>query len=201
MLLPLFLLTMAPTAPVLSVRTLHLKNVSPTRIAQQLVDPAGRHPLTGELERLTPDDTRNTLTLVGTVDAVKTVEQVVRWLDIRKPQFELEVEVMGVPQTPLKGKVLIAQNERGTLTLFGKNNRMQFQFVPHLNRDGTCSVLIISEQEVVVPTTPEGLHRSGTTAFVRLGLGKSVALATTIGLAVENSMTYFPVRITPRLKK
>ena len=79
MLLPLLLLTIASTAPVLSVRTLHLKNVSPTRIAQQLVDPRGRHPLTGELERLTPDDTRNTLTLVGAVDAVKTVEQVVRW--------------------------------------------------------------------------------------------------------------------------
>jgi type II secretory pathway component GspD/PulD (secretin) len=201
MLVPLLLLTIAPTT---TTKTLHLKHVAPSQLTLQLIDQAARHPFTEKLERLTPNDTRNTLTLVGPNEAVKTVEQAVRWLDVKKPTIELEVEVVGAPDRQLKGSVLIAQNERGMLTLLARDTRLQFQLTPHINGDGTCSLMIATEQNQSYSVSSEGFprtSRSGMSSFVRVRLGKPVSLGMPIGMRMEETTTSLPIRITPRLKK
>lgn len=201
MLVPLLLFTVVPTT---TTKTLHLKHVAPSQLTLQLIDQAARHPLTEKLERLTPNDTRNTLILVGPSETVKTIEQAVRWLDVKKPTIELEVEVVGAPDRQLKGSVLIAQNERGTLTLLAKDTQLQFQLTPHVNGDGTCSLMIATEQHQSFPVSSEGFprtSRSGMSSFVRVRLGKSVSLGMPIGMRTEETTVSLPVRITPRLKK
>jgi hypothetical protein len=198
------------------VRTLSLRNVAPSVLAQQLIDPTAQHPLTEGLERLSPDDSRKTLTLSGPLETVKRVEQAVRWLDVHTPQVELMVEVMELPGKPLEGRVLVNHSTRGSLTLSGRQSLCQLLLAPHLNRDGSCSLAVSvaynkfrGEGEL-----PKRITTSGITTFRRVALGKplELGLASVEGIELDateggywrkdkDQPPTLRVRITPRLKK
>ena len=196
------------------VHTLSLRHVAPSLMSQRLFDPTAAHPLTEGLERLSPDDTRKTLTLSGPPEVVKTVEQAVRWLDVPTPRIELEVEIMEFPGKPLQGRALVSQNTQGTLLIFGRQSRYQLQVSPHLNGDGTCSMAIGIVCQKRGTDIAQHSVMSGISSYFRVALGKSLnlGLGSLEGIEVDPASGRYVrrdkdqpptlrVRITPRVKK
>jgi hypothetical protein len=167
----------------------------------RLLEDSARKPLTQGLERLTPDDSRKTLTLAGSPEAIKTVEQVTRWLDVPTPQVEVLIDLEEQPGSPLQGRAILRQNERGSVVLVGKDSRLTLQLMPHLNRDGTCTMAMGATYLRNVP----GENRASTTGITSFQRGK-LGRPLTLGLAAlrngdETVAPTLSVRITPRIKR
>ena len=191
---PLFLL-LAPAT--FSVRTLHLQNITPSQLTMRLAAST----FTQELECLTPDDSRKTLTVSGPTAAVQNLVQVVRWLDIPKRQLELLVEIEETPGVRLRSRIELDNNETGIVTLFGNHTRHRFQLIPHLNGDKTLSLAVGVENLQNLGGRPARQVTSGLTSFVRFSPNKPIELRAPIGARGESGPAFLPLRITTRLKK
>lgn len=86
MLLPILLLALPTT---FSVRTLHLKHLSPSQAITRLSESRFTQPL----EQVIPDEQKGTLVVSGPTPAVDGLAQVVAWLDVPNQQLEFQVEI------------------------------------------------------------------------------------------------------------
>ncbi|MBB6048943.1 hypothetical protein [Armatimonas rosea] len=197
MLLPLFLLALPST---FSVRTLHLKNLSPSQAVTHL----NTSRFAQSLEQLIPDEQKNTLVVSGPTPAVDSVAQVVTWLDIPNPELEFQVTIQESKSTSLERQLQVSNNALGLLTVTNKDRRYQVELLPHLNSDKSLSVLITTRELHPSDRRKQWKRISGIgmTMFRRVSLDQTVELhAPTLFVGKGAATPYLPIRITPRLKK
>lgn len=192
----LLLLSLASPAPV--QRTVFLRHVVPSQLTQRLIDRHAQAPMTSGLTELTTDDSRRTVTLSGPEASVKTVEQVLHWLDVKTPTVEVEVVIKDGAGTPLRSKVRVPQDERGSVVLQRDDQHYRVEVNPHLNRDHTCSLAVAVTLERERREHP-GRVVSGISGFQRVAPGRAITLG--IGALAGNASPTVEVQLIPRLSR
>ena len=132
---------------------------SDKRVAASLV-PVG-------ITSLSPDDTRNRLTVKGTPEAIKQIENIARLLDIKPRQVRLQVRILRAPASAsisltgelpesrvvTTGEAVVRNNAPLNLNAVGDGQLFRVFVTPHINGDQTVS---LSAEFSEVSSIPSG---------------------------------------------
>jgi hypothetical protein len=198
MLLPIVLFLMPTTPPTFSVRTLHLKNISPSQLVARLHEAK----FAQSLDKLIPDEPRKTVVLSGPTPIVEELVQVTQWLDIPTPQIELAVEIADSGSGKvLKRQLQVGNNQTGFVQATGKQRDYQLQVSAHLTQGGAVALFMTTLEQKQLSAKPLRQQGIGGIQLRRVPLGKTFELHAPTLRDSKKSPTFLLIRVTPRLKQ
>lgn len=193
MLLPIAYLALTPS---FSVRTVHVKNVLPSRMMLRLQDSS----FSQSVEALLPNDQKQTLVLGGPTPAVESLVQVIQWLDLPERTIALHVEILEDDQHIFTRQVSVPNNERAELRASSKSRDYTLQLIPFLRRDNTVMLALRTEESKDVSTKPHKRRGVGAVQYQRIPLDRTTELRVPTLKQSASGLPYLRVRVTPRLR-
>lgn len=190
----------ALTAPALAQTDqpvkLPLAQIKPTELLQMLLDTKEQNLLPSGITMISPDDEKQFLAVKGTTEAVNTLREIARLVDVPKRTMRLEARIL--LQNPLAGEkgpkpevvatatMVLTNNREGEAFLVGQGRAFRFQMTPHLNGDGSITISTrFADKRVIMWASDDfrAISRDTTDTTRRIAPGQPKVLA---GFAIGN---------------